>query len=166
MSCCYKSITLIIIITGEKCSDRGNSVPVIPLLFLLVICTTSIVFSTLGEHKTHLIFKLKCFKKTAQSHTEDIICVRKRSNMLSEVYLCVNDEGVALWCQVGAGQFDLHRKHQHHQHNIIRTRGYKQRRGTITRDSPASQSGQAVQHAGLYTPGCTKMNRREKWMPR
>lgn len=74
MSCCYKSITLIIIITGEKCSDRGNSVPVIPLLFLLVICTTSIVFSTLGEHKTHLIFKLKCFKKTAQSHTGYYLC--------------------------------------------------------------------------------------------
>ena len=29
----------------------------------------------------------------------------------SEVYLCVSDEGVALWREVGARQFHLHRKH-------------------------------------------------------
>lgn len=34
-------------------------------------------------------------------------------------------------------------------------------RNDNTWDSPASQSGPAVQHAGLYTPGCTKMNKRE-----
>lgn len=29
----------------------------------------------------------------------------------SEVYLCVSDEGVALWREVGARQFHLHREH-------------------------------------------------------